>query len=195
MSLSSLVSALVKWLPPIGMLRCQTRKPSVITRSVVSVPSESTTFDGGGLLASIVLQVAQLVEADEVVNRQRRELDDVDLDAGVFERLERPGHLVALHREQADFRLQRVAFVDAAARERLVVPDHVFERERNLLPRFVLDDVRNLLRFDRRQLDEPRQTALPGHRNRHAIAREHIPRDERLERFADELFAVRLRAA
>ena len=43
---------LVKWLPPIGMLRCQTRKPSVITRSVVSVPSDNTTFEGGGFARS-----------------------------------------------------------------------------------------------------------------------------------------------
>ena len=52
----------------------------------------------------------------------------------------------------------------------LVVPDHVVERERNLLPGFVLDDVGNLLRFDRRQLDEPRQAALPGHRDGDRVA-------------------------
>ena len=91
---------------------------------------------------------------------------------GVFERLERPGHLVALHREQADFGLQREAFFLAAAGHLLVVPDHVFERERNLLPGFVLDDVGNLLRLDRRQLDEPRQAALARHGDRHAVARE-----------------------
>ena len=93
------------------------------------------------------------------------------------------GHLVALHREQADFRFDRVAFVFAAD-ERLVVPDDVFERERNLLPGFVLDDVRNLLALDRRQLDEPRQAALAGNGDRHAVARHVVARDELLERFA-----------
>ena len=107
----------------------------------------------------------------------------------VFERLECAGHLVALHREQADFRLDRVAFVFAAD-ERLVVPDDVFERERNLLPGFVLDDVGNLLALDRRQLDEPRQAALAGNRDRHAVARHVVARDELLERFADQLVAI-----
>ena len=73
------------------------------------------TVDGGGLAGSYGLQIAQLIEADEVVDRQRRQLDQVDFDAGIFERLEVLGDLIALHREQADFGLERVAFVDAAA--------------------------------------------------------------------------------
>ena len=97
----------------------------------------------------------------------------------VVERLERAGHLVALHGEQADLGLQREAFVVAAA-ERLVVPDHVFESEGDLLPGFVLDDVGNLLAFDRRQLDEPRQAALAGNRDRHAVAGDVVAREELL---------------
>ena len=99
------------------------------------------------------------------------------------------GHLVALHGEQADFGLDRVAFVFAAD-ERLIVPDHVFERERNLLPRFVLDDVRNLLAFDRRQLDEPGETALARHGDGDALAGQIVARDERVERFFDQLVAI-----
>ncbi len=47
-SFISLVSALVKWFPPSGTLRCQTLKPLVTTRSVASVPSETSTIDSGG---------------------------------------------------------------------------------------------------------------------------------------------------
>ena len=143
------------------------------------MPSEMITVDWRRIGRIVRAFDIQPVEADEVVDRQRRELDDVDRDAGLFERLQRAGHLVALHREQADFRLERVAFVFAAD-ERLVVPDHVFERERNLLPGFVLDDVGNLLPLDRRQLDEPRQAALAGHGDRHAVARHVVARDELL---------------
>ena len=63
-----------------------------------------------------------------------------------------------------DLGLQREALFFAAADHPLVVPDDVFEREGNLLPRLVLDDVGDLLGFDRRQLDEPRQAVLAGHR-------------------------------
>ena len=101
----------------------------------------------------------------------------------VFQRLEMAGDLVALHREQADFGLDRVAFVFAAD-ERLVIPDDVFQRERNLLPGFVLDDVGNLLPLDRRQLDEPGQTALTGNGDRYSFARQIVARDELLQRFA-----------
>ena len=93
-----------------------------------------------------------------------------------------PGDLVALHREQADFGFDRVAFVFAAD-ERLVIPDDVFERERNLLAGFVLDDVRNFLPLDRRQLDEAGQTALPGNGDRHSFAGQIVARDELLQRF------------
>ena len=108
-----------------------------------------------GRIVGVILigrrQVLHLVEDDEVVDRQRRELHDIDFDARVFEGLQRPIDLVALHREQADFGLQREAVLFAAAGHLLIVPHHVFQREGNLLARFVLDDVGDLLRFDRRQ--------------------------------------------
>jgi hypothetical protein len=53
-SLRSWTSALVKVLPPIGMLRCQIFRPLVTTRSVESTPEETSTIDGGGLSGSIV---------------------------------------------------------------------------------------------------------------------------------------------
>ena len=45
-------SALVKWVPPRGIGRCQTRYPLVITKSVASVPMAMITVDSGGLSAS-----------------------------------------------------------------------------------------------------------------------------------------------
>ncbi len=50
---------------------------------------------------------------------------------------ERAEHLLALHGEQADFRFERKTVFLAAARHLLVVPDHVFQRERDLLPGLV----------------------------------------------------------
>ena len=47
-------SAFVKLLPPIGMLRCQIRRPLVITRSVESTPIDTSTIDAGGFSGSIV---------------------------------------------------------------------------------------------------------------------------------------------
>ncbi len=51
-SFNSFVSCLVKWLPPIGILRCQTRNPLVTTKSLDSVPIERITSDSGGLSES-----------------------------------------------------------------------------------------------------------------------------------------------
>ena len=84
--------------------------------------------------------------------------------------LQVPCDLVALHGEQADLGFQREAVVLAAAGHLLVVPDDVFQRERDLLPGLELDDVGDLFLLDRRQLDEPRQAALAGDGDRHAIA-------------------------
>ena len=123
-------------------------------------------IDGGGSFGSYSSerrQVLQLIEHDEVVNRQRRELNNIDFDARVGEWLERAEHLLALHGEQANLGLQREAIFLAAARQLLIVPDDVFQREGDLLPRFITHDVGNLFRLDRRQLDEPRQAALAGH--------------------------------
>ena len=106
--------------------------------------------------------------------------------------LQRAIHLVALHGEQADLGLQREALFLAAADHLLIVPDDVFQREGNLLPGFVLDDVGNLLRFDRRQLDEPRQTALARDRDRHLVAADLVAREELLEGLAHQLHGVGL---
>ncbi len=71
--------------------------------------------------------------------------------------------LVALHGEQADLghgEFLVVAFLLAA--DLLVVPDDLFECERDLLAGLELDDVGNPLLLDRRQLDELDQAGLAG---------------------------------
>ena len=144
-SFISLVSALVKWLPPSGTLRCQTLKPLVTTRSVASVPSEISTIDSGGSSGIVFLRAGQVlehVEDDVVVERQRGQLHDVDFDARLDERLERAEHGVALHGEEADLGLQHEALLLAPAAHPLVVPDHVVQVEGDLLPGLVADDVR-----------------------------------------------------
>ncbi len=116
------------------------------------------------------------VEGDVIVERQRRQLDDFDLDPRRPIRLQRAEHLFALHRKQANFRLQRKSLdLLATTTKRLVVPDHVVEVEGNLLTGLIADNLGNLLGLDRRQLDEPRQPILPRHRNRHAVAADAVP--------------------
>ena len=47
-------SALVKLLPPDGMLRCQIRRPFVTTRSVESTPTDTSAMEGIGWSGSVV---------------------------------------------------------------------------------------------------------------------------------------------
>ena len=97
-------------------------------------------------------------------------------------------HLVALHREQADFRLEQEAALLGPLAQRLVVPDHVFQRERNLLPRLVLDDLADLARLDRRQLNEAGQGRLPRHADRHQVVGDVVLLQELVERLRNQLF-------
>ena len=152
----------------------------------------------GRILGVIFLdrrQIVQLVEQHVVVQRQRRELHVVDFDARTLERLDSAEDGVALHGEQADFRLQREAFFLAAAAHPLVVPDHVVQIEGDLLAGFVADDVGDLLGFHRRQLDEPRQAALAGNRNRHPVAVHLVAREELPQRVGDQFGGVGVRLA
>ena len=128
----------------------------------------------------------QLIEEHVVVQRQRRELHVVQLDAGFLEWFEGSEHGVALHGEQADFRFQCKAFLFCAAAHALVIPDDVVQVEGDLLPRFVADDVGYFFGFHRRQLDEPRQAALPRDGYRHAIAAHAVAREELLQGVANQ---------
>ena len=136
-----------------------------------------------------------LVEAENVVQRQGSRLDDLDLELVVDERPHRVVHLVALHCEQADLGVQQVTALFHAAAQRLEVPDHFFERERNLLPRLVLHDFRETARLDRRQLDEPRQRRVARHRDRDQVVGDFIPGEERLHRVGDDLLRDGVRLA
>ena len=59
---------------------------------------------------------AHLVVADKVVQRHRRDLDQIDFNSRVQEWLQRLVDLVAFHREQADLGIEHIAtvFIDAA---------------------------------------------------------------------------------
>jgi len=77
-------------------------------------------------------------------------LNQIDFDVDVGKRRHRADNLIAAHGEQPDFGFQREPLFNASAGHLLVVPDNVLNGEGDLLPRLVLDDVGNLLRFDRR---------------------------------------------
>ena len=140
-------------------------------------------FVGGG-------QIVELIEGEEVIQSQGRQLYEVDVEPCPGERLQRPKHLVPLHREDAHFGFQDKAFHFHPAGDLLVVPDHVVQVEGDLLPGLVLDDVRDPLGLDRRQLDEPGQAALARHRNGHPIAANTVPRLELRQGVADQLLRV-----
>ncbi len=113
----------------------------------------------------------------------------------VGERLELVHHLVALHREQADLRFQQEAAFLGPFAQRLVVPDDVFQRKGNLLPRLVLDDLADLAGFDRRQLDEAGQSRLPRHADRQDVVVDVVLFQELVERLRDQLFRNGVRLA
>ncbi len=140
-----------------------------------------------GIVLVVGRQILQLVEGHEVVQRQRRQLHDIDFDARGVEWFQRSRHLLALHGEQADLGFQGEPFFFAAARHALVVPNDVVQVKRDLLPRFIFDDVGNFLRFDRRQLDKPRQPVLTGRRNRNAVAFDLVARKKLLQRLGNQL--------
>ena len=68
---------------------------------------------------------------------------------------------VALHREQADLRFECHAVNHFAGVERLKVPDHFLERKGDLLFGLELDDLRDLLLIDGRELDEAARPFWP----------------------------------
>ena len=138
-------------------------------------------------------RVGHLIEDQHVQQRHRRELEDVDLDAGFGERHEGLGHLLLLHREQSDLGVEDEASLLEPADEPLPVPFDLLEREGDLLPGLVPDDVGNLLGLDRRQLDELGEARLPRDRDRDAVPLELVAADELLERGADKLHRIGFR--
>jgi hypothetical protein len=133
---------------------------------------------------------AEHVVGQVVAERQRRHLDVVNLDVHAGEVIEHPADHVALHREQADLGIDREAPLDRPFADFLVIPDDLFQREGDLLLGLELDDILDLLLFDGRQLDEPRQARLPGYGDRDPIALDRIARQELLERLARQELGV-----
>jgi hypothetical protein len=82
---------------------------------------------------------------------------------------------------------------DGALGHLLVVPDDLVERERDLLLRLELDDVDDLLLFDRRQLDEPGEAGLAGDAHGDDVALGRVPGEELLQGLARELVRVGIR--
>ena len=121
--------------------------------------------------------LAQQVVGDEVAQRQRGHLHDVDFDVDVLEVLQVAIDHVPLHGEQADLGLHGEAVGHRAGADLLEIPDHLVQRERNLLLGLEADDVGDLLLFDGRQLDEASQAALTGNADRNVVPAAWILRD------------------
>ena len=131
--------------------------------------------------------MSHLVITEDIVQRQRGNLNQFELDLVLDIRPHRLRERIPLHREQTDFRIQqKAAFLDPGAQS-LVVPDDIFQSKRNLLPGFILHNLVDPLGFHRRQLNEPRQRGLPRHRHGDLFALQVVPRQERLHRIVDDL--------
>ena len=129
------------------------------------------------------------VVGDEVENRQRCKLHAIQLDAHRLQRSNRTVDRFLLHREQTDFGVERDP-VDLGTTHLLIVPDHVIQLERDLLLRFILDDVRNLLRIHWRWLEKTSQPSLARYRHRYLVALNLISREELLDRVPNQLLRV-----
>ena len=177
------------------MGRCQMiLSPSVMTR-LLAVGADVQGDDAGVFASLLALAaaagvLAEQVVGDEIAQRQRGHLHDVDLDVDVLEVLQVAVDHVALHGEQADLRLHGEAVGDDAGADLLVVPDDLVEVEGDLLLGLEADDVGDLLFFDRRQLDEAGQAALAGDADGHDVAAEVVARQELLEGLAGQLIGV-----
>ncbi len=133
----------------------------------VGVVRADVERDDAALLAASLLALGgggffQQIVRNEIAQCQRRHLHDLHFDVHILEVLQVAVHGVALDGEQADLGLHGEAVRDHAGAEFLIIPDHLFEIERDLLLGFEADDVVDLFLFDRRQLDETGQAALAG---------------------------------
>ncbi len=145
----------------------------------VSLSRSRVGLLGFGLTKQIV--------GDEVAQSQRRHLDEVHFNVDFLEVLEIAVDHVALHGEQAYFRLHREAVGYGAGSDLLIIPDDLVQIERNLLLRFKANDVADLLFLDRGQLDEARQAALAGHADGHLVAAQRIAGQELFQRLPGKL--------
>ena len=80
-----------------------------------------------------------------------------------------------------------------AARQALIIPNHVFQREGDLLASLVFDDVGDLLHIDRRRLEIPRQARLARNAHRDLVVLQAVPRQELLQGLFDQLRRIGFR--
>ena len=111
-------------------------------------------------------KIIHLIEEKVVVKCKRGKLDEINFDTDFVERFERTVDLIPLHGEQADLGFENETLGLAATAHALVVPDDVVQIERDLLLRFIFDNVGDLLRLDWRKLDETRETILSRYGDR-----------------------------
>jgi hypothetical protein len=136
---------------------------------------------------------AEPVITQEIEQCERGNLHQFDFDLAIEERAKMVRDLFLFHREQADFGVKEEApLLLIAAAERLEVPVYVFERERNLLAGFVLDDLRDPAGFHGGQLNELRERRLPRQADRDQIGTDFVPREKRVERLPDEFIGRRI---
>ena len=130
---------------------------------------------------------ADLIEAQEVVHGERRDLHQLDFHLVGDIRLDGRVDAFLLHREEADFRPQHeAAFLDTAT-ERLVIPNHVFQRERNLLLGFVADDLVHSTGFHGGELNESGQRRLTGNADGDQVPFGLVARQKSGDRGLDQL--------
>jgi len=99
-----------------------------------------------------------VVVTEGVVNGDRREGQRLDCHAGGVIVAQHLPDALFVHGKDADLDLRRLFLF-----EDLIVPFHLLDRERDLLHRLVLDDLRHLFGLDRRQLRETGEGHVPGH--------------------------------
>ena len=181
-----MVNARVKWFPPIGTFRCQIRVPS--TDDQVGVIRPDVEEDDRPLQP----RPLELVVGHIIVEGDRPHLHDIHLDPRNAKRGDRPVDLVALHGEETNLDRGEIVIIGVfvLVADLLIGPDDLFEGEGNLLLGLKLDDVRDALLLDRRELDELDQPGLARHRDGDLAALEVVPVEKRAEGLGDEFLGV-----
>ena len=116
-------------------------------------------------------------------------LDQVNIDVDFVKRMERPKDSFALHRKQSDFSIDR-STVDHRATQLLPIPDHIFDRKRNLLLDLEFNDIRESSDFDRWWFEETGQSCLSRYADRDFVSDHLISRKKLLQRVLDQLIRI-----
>lgn len=148
---------------------------------------------GRSLLGRVRATLLEQLVGGEIAQRQRGHLHGMHIAAGPGVVSELAGDDVALHGEQANLGLHGEAADRIAAADLLEVPDDFVEREGDLLLRLELDDVRDFLLLNRRQLDEMHQPALAGDTDGDLVLANRVAREEFLQRLAGQRLRVGVR--